>query len=77
MPTFADCIHAFECLRDLRTSPIARYQKFQTYLEDVRKWRNIESHESHDTSVEDVDLAIRKATAMYLFVVAKNMEQLI
>ena len=76
MPTFADCISSFECLRDLKTSPIARYQKFSTYLEDVRTWRNNESHESHDTSVEDVDLAIRKATAMYLFVVAKNIVQL-
>lgn len=26
-------------------------------------------------SVEEVDLAIRKATAMYLFVVAKNIEK--
>ena len=76
MPTFTDCIHSFECLRDLRTSPIARYQKFYTYLEDVKTWRNIESHEAHDMSVEEVDLAIRKATAMYLFVVAKNIEKL-
>lgn len=76
MPTFADCISSFECLRDLKTSPIARYQKFNTYLEDVRTWRNNESHESHETSVEDVNLAIRKATAMYLFVVAKNVDKL-
>lgn len=76
MPTFAECIHSFECLRDLITSPIARYQKLYTQLEDVRNWRNIESHESHETSVEEVDLAIRKATAMYLFVVAKNIEKL-
>ena len=75
MPTFADCINSFECLKELKTSPIARYQKFYTYLMDVRKWRNIESHESHDTPVEDVDLAIRKTTAMYLFVVAKNVEK--
>ena len=26
-------------------------------------------------SVEEVDLAIRKATAMYLFVVTKNLEK--
>ena len=76
MPTFTDCIHSFECLRDLRTTPIARYQKFYTYLDDVKIWRNIESHEAHDMSVEEVDLAIRKATAMYLFVVAKNLEKL-
>lgn len=44
-----------------------------TSLEDVKTWRNIESHEMF---VEEVDLAIRKATAMYLFVVTKNLEKL-
>ena len=58
MPTFTDCIHSFECLRDLRTSPIARYQKFYTYLEDVKTWINIESHEAHDMTVEEVEQAI-------------------
>lgn len=73
MATFADCIVAFECLHDLKTSTIARYQKFNGYLEDIRQWRNTESHEAHAMSIEEVDTAIRKATAMYLFVVAKQV----
>lgn len=76
MPTFVDCILAFSCLRGLRHNSDTRYQKFSSYLESVKEWRNNESHIAPDATAQELGSAIHVVTTMYFFVISQSMMEL-
>ncbi len=69
-PTLADSIHAFTCLWNLRYSADADGQKFSSYLQQLRNWRNNEAHNAPSTTEAEVDGAIRVVVSMYIYVTA-------
>ncbi len=69
-PTLADSIHAFTCLWNLRYSADADGQKFSSYLQQLRDWRNNEAHNAPSTTEAEVDGAIRVVVSMYIYVTA-------
>lgn len=71
MATFKDAIFAFRCLRGLRNNPEPAYQQFNTYLENLRAWRNAEAHEANTSTEQDLVAATHIVVAMYLFVVSQ------
>lgn len=71
MPSLTDAILSFPCLAGLRNNPDERYQKFSTYLEMLKTWRNDESHEAVVSTEQDLKVAIHVVVAMYVFVVSQ------
>ncbi|WP_417128500.1 DEAD/DEAH box helicase family protein, partial [Phocaeicola sp.] len=76
MPTFIDCILSFGCLRGLKYNQDERYQKFYTYLELVKQWRNNESHTAPDASMQELNSAIHVVSTMYLWIILHHVEEL-
>ena len=76
MATFTDCIFAFPCIKGLKYNTDVRYQKFYTYLELVKQWRNNESHTAPDASAKELASAIHIVSTMYFFVVSQNITEL-
>lgn len=64
----ANAIHAFTCLWGLKKNPNPAFQKFNTYLDMLRQWRNDEVHLAPNAPERDVDAAIKIVTSMYLYV---------
>lgn len=65
--TLANCIFAFDCLRRLRNDPNPDYQVFNGYLQNLRDWRNIESHRAPTATEQELTAATKVVIAMYLF----------
>ena len=76
MPTFIDCILSFSCLRGLKYNQDERYQKFYTYLELVKQWRNNESHTAPDASLQELNSAVHVVSTMYLWIILHHVEEL-
>ena len=75
-PALSECIFAFSCLRKLKYSTDEREQKFKEYLNMLRQWRNDEAHLSPNATDEEINVALKVVTAMYLFVVGNNITEL-
>lgn len=69
--TLTDAIFAFRALRGLRNNPDSVYQQFNQYLENLRAWRNAESHEANLASEQDLIAATHIITAMYIYIVSQ------
>lgn len=76
LATFSDCLKSFDCLWNLKNGKDIKYQRLYTYLNDVKHWRNNESHTSPDASSKEIDSAIHKVTTMYCWVVAQHYNEL-
>ncbi|MGL5893860.1 MAG: type I restriction endonuclease subunit R [Bacteroidales bacterium] len=76
MATFRDCIFGFQCLKGLKHNSDSRYQKFFSYLELVKQWRNDESHIAPSASAKELKSSIHIVATMYLFVVAHCITEL-
>ena len=75
-PALADALHAFKCLWGLKHSTDDDGQKFSTYLQMLRNWRNDEAHSSPITTDAEVDAAIKVSVALYLYVTAFSITDL-
>lgn len=64
---WADVIHAFPCLWNLKYDPDVRYQQLYEFLNCVKGWRNAQSHLSPTTPEKEVDIAINICLTMYIF----------
>ena len=76
MATFINAIYAFRCLRGLRNNPAPVYQQFNSHLENLRAWRNLEAHEANTTTEQDLIGATHIVVAMYIFVVSQVTTEL-
>ena len=76
MPTFINCILSLSCLKGLKSNTDERYHKFYEYLELVKQWRNSESHNAPDASMQELNSAIHIVSTMYLWVVSQNIKSL-
>ena len=70
-PTFMDALLSYSCLAGLRSNPKPVYQKFATYLELVKGWRNDESHEAGVSTEQELRAATHIVVAMYVFLVSQ------
>ena len=75
-PALSECIFAFPCLRNLKYSTDECDQKFREYLNMLRQWRNDEAHLSPNATDDEINVALKVVTAMYLFVVGNNITEL-
>lgn len=75
-PTLADSIHAFRCLWNLKHSTDEDSQKFSSYLQMLRDWRNDEAHNAPCTTDAEVDAAIKVAVSLYIYVTAFSITDL-
>lgn len=69
--TFTACIDAFDCLRNLRNSPLPSEQQIYMYLCSVRAYRNQQAHISPTISEEQLDEKIKETLTLYIYVVGK------
>lgn len=69
--TLRDAIFAFAALRGLRNNPNPVYQQFKQFLENLRAWRNSESHEANLVSEQELIAATHIVTAMYIYIVSQ------
>ena len=69
--TFTDAIFAFSALRGLRNNPQPVYKQFNTFLENLRRWRNEEAHESNTATEQDLIGATHIVVAMYIYIVSQ------
>lgn len=76
MATFVNAIYAFRCLRGLRNNPAPVYQQFNSHLENLRAWRNLEAHEANTTTEQDLIGATHIVVAMYIFVISQVTTEL-
>ena len=74
MPALADCIYQTPCLKRLKHEPDSN--KFKMWLQQLRGWRNEQSHQAPIASEEEYDAAIHIVTALYLYVIAYNIKYL-
>jgi hypothetical protein len=74
MPTLADCIYQTPCLKRLKYEPESN--KFKTWLQQLRDWRNEQSHQAPIANEAEYDAAIHIVTALYLYVTAYNIKWL-
>ncbi len=74
--TLSNCVFAFDCLRELRNDPSPDYQVFNGYLQNVRDWRNLESHNAPTATEQELTAATKIVTAMYLFVTGNSISDL-
>lgn len=66
--TLANAIHAFKCLWNLKYAKDEDEQKFASYLQRLRDWRNDEAHNAPNSTGEEVNTAIKVVVVMYLYV---------
>ena len=74
MPTLADCIYQTPCLKRLKYEPDSN--KFKIWLQQLRDWRNEQSHQAPIANEAEYDAAIHIVTALYLYVTAYNIKWL-
>ena len=72
MPSLADCIYQTPCLKRLKYEPESN--KFKGWLQQLRDWRNEQSHQAPIATEEEYDAAIHIVTALYLYVTAYNIK---
>ncbi len=75
-PSFLDTVMALRPLRGLRHNPQPVYQQFYQYLENLRQWRNAESHEAHTATEQDLIGATHIVVSMYIYVVSQVTTEL-
>ena len=75
-PGLAECIFAFDCLRGLKYTTDENEQKFKTYLDMLRQWRNDEAHLSPNASEEEINAAAKIISSMYIYVVSNSVRDL-
>lgn len=63
-------------MRGLKYNQDERYQKFYTYLELVKQWRNNESHTAPDASLQELSSAVHVVSTMYLWIILHHVEEL-
>ncbi|MDE5585618.1 MAG: type I restriction endonuclease subunit R, partial [Muribaculaceae bacterium] len=70
--SLADAIHAFDCLWNLRNTRGEKYSKLDSYLTNLRNWRNTDEgnggHSSIYMSEEDMDKRIKQVVTLYMYV---------
>lgn len=64
---WADVIHAFPCLWNLKYDTDTRYHQLYEFLNLVKGWRNAQSHLSPTAAEKEVDTAINICLTMYIF----------
>lgn len=74
MPSLADCIYQTPCLKRLKYEPDTN--KFKVWLQQLRDWRNEQSHQAPIATEAEYDAAIHIVTALYLYVTAYNIKWL-
>lgn len=74
MPSLGDCIYQTPCLRRLKHEPDSN--KFKTWLQQLREWRNEQSHQAPIATEAEYDTAIHIVTSLYLYVTAYNIDQI-
>lgn len=74
--TLANCIFKFDCLRGLRNDQDPDYQVFNGYLQNLRDWRNLESHSAPTTTEQELIAATKVVIAMYLFTAGSSISDL-
>ena len=74
MPALGDCIYQTPCLKRLKYEPDSN--KFKTWLQQLRDWRNEQSHQAPIATEAEYDAAIHIVTALYLYVTAYNIKYL-
>lgn len=74
--TLSNAIHAFKCLWNLKYAKDEDGQKFASYLQMLRDWRNDEAHNAPNSTEEEVNTAIKVVVVMYLFVTAYSITDL-
>lgn len=72
MPALGDCIYQTPCLKRLKYEPDSN--KFKTWLQQLRDWRNEQSHQAPIANEAEYDAAIHIVTALYLYVTAYNIK---
>ena len=72
VPSLADCIYQTPCLKRLKYEPESN--KFKGWLQQLRDWRNEQSHQAPIATEEEYDAAIHIVTALYLYVTAYNIK---
>lgn len=65
--TWANVIHAFPCLWQLKFSHDAGKQQLFEWLSMMKGWRNSESHISPTATEKEVDAAVNVCVSMYCF----------
>lgn len=65
--TWANVIHAFPCLWQLKFSNDAGKQQLFEWLSMMKGWRNSESHISPTATEKEVDAAVSVCVSMYFF----------
>ncbi|MCH3995628.1 MAG: DEAD/DEAH box helicase family protein [Prevotella sp.] len=66
----------FKELWRLKNNPDSRFQALGNYFQDLRSWRNNESHSAPDYSESELDKNIHETVSLYIFVVAINIPKL-
>lgn len=74
--TLANATHAFKCLWNLKHAKDEDGQKFASYLQRLRDWRNDEAHNAPNSTENEINLAIKVVMAMYLYVTAYSITAL-
>ena len=74
MPALGDCIYQTPCLKRLKYEPDSN--KFKIWLQQLRDWRNEQSHQAPIATEAEYDTAIHIVTALYLYVTAYNIKYL-
>lgn len=74
--TLTDAIFAFSALRGLRNNSNPVYQPFKQFLENLRAWRNAESHEANLASEQELIAATHIVTSMYVYIVSQVTTEL-
>ena len=73
-PSLGDCIYQTPCLKRLKYEPDSN--KFKVWLQQLRGWRNEQSHQAPIATEAEYDDAIHIVTAIYLYVTAYNIKWL-
>ena len=76
VPSLSNAIFAFDCLRELKYDSNPAYQTFYGYLNNLREWRNLESHAAPTATEQDLIAGTKVVVAMYLFVTAWSIGDL-
>ena len=73
---WADVIHAFPCLWNLKYDNDFRYQQLYQFLSLMKDLRNDESHLSPTATEKEVDASINICLTMYFFVTGSSVAEL-
>ena len=74
--TWANVIHAFPCLWQLKFSHDAGRQQLFEWLSMMKGWRNSESHISPTATEKEVDAAVSVCVGMYFFATGSCITEL-